>query len=918
VAVQLPDAGGEGAAPAPRRRRRRDLVVALLLGLLAFAVYNANLRAIPAADTFAARYLPFSILRHQSLLLDPIVATVAVGRRAATVQGEVGTAFWILKGRNEHYVSLYPVVLPLVIAPLYLPALAYLDDRGWDPLLFDRVARAMEKLSASLIAAASVALLYLLLRRRSTPRTAGLLSLAYAFGTTTWVISGQALWQHGLAQLLVVATLLLLTGPRSAVRVLAAGLLCGLIAANRQPDAILAAGLGLYGLWWAGRRLPLLLAGAAIPVGLVVAYNLLYVGHIAGGYGLVVKPGHFSDSLLEGVAGLLFSPTRGLFVFSPFLLFVPCCLALVLRDRASRGLTAALGLAMVAQVIGYGLVDWRQGISWGPRWLTDLLPLLLWMLPPVLAGLRRPGRIAFAAACGVAVVIQAIGAFWYTGQTDRAMIAAGTPDRTAPYWEVGNAPFIAELRHGPAPASLLLEVSGSLDDIRIVDRLVQGDERGDRLERLVVVAGWALTDGRTPSGVTVMAGGGSAAGTNEFFTRPDVVEALGNDSPAGWRVEFPLEQLGAGEQVISVLVHADELSQPRLLRERRFTPPPDDEPARLVRVLELSQVRALQILAERQQPEGYWLTEHTTGTLFEQPRPELNTYLNAIMLDVVGPVATEAGMVDLLARARAFLTRQIEAGGLVRYHGLPDGPTIGVLGCAITPDTDDTALVWRLAPGEDRALLRRALATIESYRRPDGLYRTWLAPREDYQCLDPGDDPNPADIGIQLNLLMLLAQEDPGAARQLCDAIARKLDDDSVWVYYATAPLMVLLRLPDLGAIGCPLELPPARLASEVTGQEIWIEVAWVLRRARAEPPTDDTLAAALGLLRRIAAADFALLAKAPPLFYHNDLTASVSRFYWSRELGYALWLRLHAESERMRASLACVENPQDQACAAR
>src|SRR6202051_4425047 len=50
-----------------------------------------------------------------------------------------------------------------------------------------------------------------------------------------------------------------------------------------------------------------------------------------------------------------------------------------------------------------------------------------------------------------------------------------------------------------------------------------------------------------------------------------------------------------------------------------------------------------------------------------------------------------------LERARRFLTAQIEANGLVRYHGLPDAPTIGTLGCAITPDSDDTSLVWRIA-----------------------------------------------------------------------------------------------------------------------------------------------------------------------------------------------------------------------------
>ena len=127
------------------------------------------------------------------------------------------------------------------------------------------------------------------MRRRSDAKTAAFLALAFALGTTTWVISSQALWMHGLAELLIVATLLLLTGPCSALRAMTAGFLCALIACNRQPDVILAAGLGLYGLWWAGRMIPLFVAAAAVPVCLVLAYNLKYVGHIIGAYALVSK-----------------------------------------------------------------------------------------------------------------------------------------------------------------------------------------------------------------------------------------------------------------------------------------------------------------------------------------------------------------------------------------------------------------------------------------------------------------------------------------------------------------------------------------------------------------------------------------------------------------------------------------------------
>jgi hypothetical protein len=55
----------------------------------------------------------------------------------------------------------------------------------------------------------------------------------------------------------------------------------------------------------------------------------------------------------------------------------------------------------------------------------------------------------------------------------------------------------------------------------------------------------------------------------------------------------------------------------------------------------------------------------------------------------------------------------------------------------------------------------------------------------------------------------------------------------------------------------------------------------------------------AADLLHQLAANEFSLIKSTPPLLYHNDFTAHVKRFYWSEDVGYALWLRLYFESER-------------------
>jgi len=993
--------------------RHRDLRTSLLLGLVCLLVYNANLRSISSGDTYPARYLPFGIWGYGSLLLDSISNVTAQGRPISTrTARRPSDAYWIVQGRGDHAISLYPVVLPVLVAPLYVPAIGYLQARGWTEPRLERTARVMEKLTASLLAASSAALLYLLLRRRAEPRDALLLTVAFAFGTTTWVISSQALWQHGLAELLVVGALLLLTGPYTPTRALAAGALCGLIAANRPPDVILAAALGLYGLWWARRPdrsvatppaaapsapptgnesrdwrqsaaapivasrgtprsseprppvaghgtpgwpetgrppawrsvgVPLLVAGAAVPLGLVLAYNLGVAGSVAGGYGLSGKATFFQHPLLSGIAGLMVSPTRGLFVFSPFLLFLPLRLRDVLgvSGARARGLTLALGIAVALQVLLYAKTDWRIGFCWGPRWMTDLLPLLLWMLPPVVAALGAAGRLVFTLACCAAIAIQAVGAFWYTGKSDKAIFAvAAGPGQMKAAWDLRNTPFIAELRHARAPGDLALDVRGYLDSVsaggREVDAITPGQE--------LLVAGWALAGDRAPWRVVVLMDGEPAGATWSFLGRPDIASTLHEASPSGWRIVIGTGALAPGQHLLTAAAQTSDYGEVHVLGRRRIlaraaaprgpgrtmsggtpqgrplgeasessagarptlaqreglgSPAADGPPPGPGRSDDLAGAarRAAAALAERQQPAGYWLTSYTGAPRFDNPRREMNTFLTAMIVDLLAPVATAGGLGDSLERARRHLAAQIEASGLVRYHGRPDAPTIPALGCAITPDADDTALVWRIAAGGERARLPAALAVLERYRTRDGLYRTWLAPRDRYQCIDPGRDPNPADAGIQMHVLLLLAQVDPPAARALCGALGRAVAEDRVWVYYQAAPLVPMLRQADLRQAGCPLRLPASRLRTRVPGQEVWVAAGEQLQRLLDPDLPAPAAATTLTLLQALADGDFSPVRRSPPLLYHNDLTASTPRFYWSEDFGYALWLRLYLEN---------------------
>ncbi len=883
------------------------LRTSLIIGLCCLLLYNSNRRAISAGDTYPARYLPFAILQYHTVFMDPIAKVAAQGRGDG--------AYWILPLPGGHLMSLYPIVVPVLVVPLYVPAVGYLHLRGWTDERLDYVAKVMEKLAASFLAALSVSLLYLLLRRRTTAQAALLLTFAYACGTTTWIISSQALWQHGMAQVLVIAVLLLLTAPCSTSRALLAGLLCGLIACNRPPDVFLGAALGIYALFWAGRRRVVLLATAAVlPAALVLFYNVHFAGDIAGGYGVIGHTTFFEHPLLPGLAGLLFSPTRGLFVFSPFLLFLVPAMWRLPENREERRLTLLMIAGVVIQLLLYAKTDWRGGLSWGPRYMTDLLPFLVWMLVPVVSGLRGVRRAGFLAAVGIAVAIEAIGAFCYSWPIDLPIYAvASGPHEMDAVWQWRNAPFVTSLKSGFAPPDLWIEPRGTFDEIETGGRPTSVVTAGEE----TAATGWALAGHATPWQVAVTIDGHQAFSTGTFTDRPDVRATLHEASPSGWRIPLDTSRLAPGEHHVTVMVWSYEKGEGHYLDERTLTvrgapvagglaslPGAGRAPGTAVltddKDLEEDFRNAAARLREHQQAAGYWLTSYTSDARFHEPHPEMNTFLTALLIDLLNPVANSSGLEESLQRARTHLTSQIESNGLVRYHGRPDGPGTGTLGCVITPDTDNTALVWRVAPAHDRARLRAALSTIDRYRTREGLYRTWLAPREAYQCLDPGRDPNPSDIAIQMHLLLLLSEVRPAASRVLCEAISPVIDDDRIWVYYRRTPLIPILRLNDLHYSGCDLQLPETRMRTNVPGQGIWVSVVRWLGASTLPGGSPPDAMVIRAVLRELAKDDFALSRTNPPLLYHNDLTATVSRYYWSEDVGYALWLRLYDEYEHL------------------
>ncbi len=398
--------------------------MAVALTVLALVVYNLNLREVSMDDTIGTRFLPLSILAEGDLDLDEFHFL----HEGKTEQSELP---YYLQYRDGHYYSSYPVLPAIMALPVYVvPTMLGLFD-GAEPD-FSVDVGITTKVAASLVAALSVAFVYLASRRLFAHRWALGAALIYAFATGTFSTSSQGLWQHGPAQLwLAVALWCLLPdrGDREEGRLrpglVALGGLCLALAVAARAVMVVPAGVFLVYVAQRDRRALLGFLAGPLAVGvLLAAYNLAHFGTLLGGEAYLGTlhaemhgvGGSWTVNFLPGLYGLLFSANRGLLVFTPVLLVAAAGAERGWKERRLSTLKEVT-LAAGATLVLYGFYTvWWGGWSYGPRYACDVLPLLAVL---VAGGLERGwplrrARAAIVAVLAYSLAVQLVGFLCYT------------------------------------------------------------------------------------------------------------------------------------------------------------------------------------------------------------------------------------------------------------------------------------------------------------------------------------------------------------------------------------------------------------------------------------------------------------------------------------------------------------------------
>jgi len=374
-------------------------------------------------------------------------------------------------GPNDHVCSVFPPGMGILALPFFAPFVL----TGWNALDLGLLVRGGHVVAA-IVEILATLVLWSLLRRFATPRWSLVLVLLYFLATSVRTVASQALWQHSGVHLGVASALWLVLREEAIPlsRDFAAGIVLGLGGVIRQTAALVA--LGLHG--FRPRRILAMLVGAAVGLAPLLGYNDLAFGSpLEQGYG--VKS--FATPIQTGLYGLLLSPSRGLFVYTPYLVF-----ALLALLRAWRwpgevaGRLRGLSLVWIATLALYATYsEWWGGRVFGSRFLDDLAPVLFVAIAwGTSVGMLRSrfARVVFGLMAAWSFVIFQVAAFLYDKGWDT--LPVNVNDDPSKLFNWSDPQWLAVLRLVPTADERV--IAGVLLSALVLLLLVRLELRADR------------------------------------------------------------------------------------------------------------------------------------------------------------------------------------------------------------------------------------------------------------------------------------------------------------------------------------------------------------------------------------------------------------------------------------------------------
>ena len=464
-------------------RRVRSLlrnrhVIVLIIFLLAFLIFKSS-RLHPINDSKYSMMLSQCLIDHHSFQLDHY----AVPRLPALQRGDYvqNGDIYQIEQVGPHLYYFFPPGSSILSTPFVLLANAFGTSAVKPDNSFNLPGETkIESLLAAFLMAALAAIFFYMARLLLPVSYSLLVTLGGALGTQIWSTASRAMFTDTWAVLLLSIVVFSVLAYETKGTRLRPVLLASLLAWSYfvYPSyAVHVAAISLYLLFIFKRRqlITYVSTGIGWASGFVI-YSWHNFGQLLPNY---FRPGRLLfGKFWTALPGNLISPSRGLLIFVPAVMFVAYLLIRFRRQLPNKRLVVLAIAAMVSHLIVIsGFDHWWGGHSYGPRLMTAFVPWLVLlsilglsaMLKSRMAG-TGVARFERLATSAIGIVLLAAGIFIHA----RGALSPATsiwnslpenvdlnPERI---WDWRQPQFLAGLIPPPFPPNVpLLEKNTSID-----------------------------------------------------------------------------------------------------------------------------------------------------------------------------------------------------------------------------------------------------------------------------------------------------------------------------------------------------------------------------------------------------------------------------------------------------------------------
>lgn len=354
---------------------KKDFIIAIVIFLV---VITAHFNGILCSTGDTRWYLPvaISIIRHGDINLDEYADTA-----------DMKLPLWSYSHfiKNNHIYNDYPIGTSVVALPFVL-VLDNMASRMFKIDLEDylRVDSAgIEVFIASFIVALTAVFIYYLSRMYLGCFMSAFLTFIFAFCTSSWSMASRSLYQHGPVMLfLVISLYLILLGKKNFLFIQLAGVVLAFSFLIRPTNLIPLLIFSGYVFCKYRKYFLSYIIWPTIILGIFLFLNLSIYHMVFPTYywpnRVVAKSNYF-----QGLVGTLFSPGRGLYVFTPILLFSVFGIIIKIRKRVFNDLDFSILSIVILHWLAMSItMIWWGGHCFGPRFFTDMLPYHIYFLIP--------------------------------------------------------------------------------------------------------------------------------------------------------------------------------------------------------------------------------------------------------------------------------------------------------------------------------------------------------------------------------------------------------------------------------------------------------------------------------------------------------------------------------------------------------